>query len=113
MSAAFELIETVVSYGWEQVEYGSGGDQTRLSLSARLHGPARGTVHRSPDYHHYLRLDGWELTGPPELPEIWAHRVRHALAQLRLRMAGQPHISPNAAADQQLTDETTGAPAWG
>jgi hypothetical protein len=41
-------------------------------------------------------VDGWELTGPPDLPEMWVHRARHALAQLRLRLAGQPHTSPEA-----------------
>lgn len=94
-SAAFELTQTTVSYDWEQVEYGPDGDQIRLSLSARLDGPVRGTIQRSPAVHYRLTVEEWELTGPPDLPELWAHRVRHALAQLRLRLTGQPHTSPD------------------
>lgn len=96
MSATFKLIETSVRYGWEQFEYGTDGDRASLRLSARLDGPVRGTVHRPRAFHHRLGVAGWELTGPPELPETWAQRARHALAQLRLRVAGQPHTSPEA-----------------
>ena len=95
MSAAFELTQTVVYYGWEQDEDELGGNQPRLSLSARLHGPVRGTVQRSSGLRHHLTMDGWELTGPPDLPARWVHRARHALTQLRLRLAGQPHTSPD------------------
>lgn len=96
MSAAFDSMETAVSYGWEQLEYGTDGEQARLSLSARMHGSVRGTLHRPTVFHHTLEVDGWELTGPPELPPGCARRARHALTQLRLRMAGHPHTSPDA-----------------
>lgn len=100
MSVTFERTETVTHHDWEQVEDGQGGERTRLSLRAsiggRLGSAVRGTVDRPSAFHHRLGIEGWELTGPQELPGAWADRARLALAQLRLRVAGEPHAAPDA-----------------
>jgi hypothetical protein len=90
-----ELIDTVVRHGGEQVGLVPGADSTRLSLSATPPAAVRGTVHRPGAFHHRLVLEGWELTGPEELPGAWVHQARHALAQLRLRVGGQAHRMPS------------------
>lgn len=92
--ATFELTETAIRHGGEQGGYGPGVGSTQLSLSAGLSGAVRGTVHRPAVFHHRLVLDGWNLTGPEQLPEVWAHQARQALAQLHLRMDGQAHTTP-------------------
>ena len=96
MDTAFELTETVIHHDWEQVEHGPGGETTRLSLSATLDGAIRGTVHRPTAFPDRLSVNNWQLTGPAELDAVWVHRTRRALAQLRLRVAGQPHTTPDA-----------------
>jgi hypothetical protein len=99
MCAMFELTETVTRHDWEQVDDGPDGDGTRLTLSAslgnRMGDSVRGTVERPMGFHHRLRIEDWELTGPQELPDAWADRARLALAQLRLRLAGEPHALPS------------------
>jgi hypothetical protein len=98
MSAMFELTEKVTRHEWSQVDDGPDGDGTRLTLTAslgsRLGDSVRGTVERAMDFHHRLQIEHWELTGPQELPGAWADRARQALAQLRLRAAGEPHAIP-------------------
>lgn len=103
----FELTETVTRHDWEQVEDGPGGDGTRLSLSAstggRRGGIVRGTLARPGAVHVRLGIEDWELTGPSELPGSWADRARLALAQLRLRVAGAPHATPDAGGRWDVT----------
>jgi hypothetical protein len=98
MCAMFELTETVTRHDWEQVDDGPDGDGTRLTLSAslgsRLGDTVRGAVQRPMAFHHRLQIEDWELTGPQDLPGAWADRTRLALAQLRLRRAGEAHATP-------------------
>jgi hypothetical protein len=94
--ASFELTTTGVHYDWEHYEHTPCGDITVLSLSARPDGRVRGTVRQTGGLHHSLRIDDWELVGPPELGPAWSVTSRRALAQLRLRVAGRPHLSPDA-----------------
>jgi hypothetical protein len=97
MGTAFELTETVIHHDWEQLEHGPGGATTRLSLSATLDGTVRGAVHRPAAFPDRLSVHDWQLTGPAELEAVWVQRARRALAQLRLRVAGRPHATPDAA----------------
>lgn len=94
-SPSFELTTAGVQYHWEHHEHTPGGNITVLSLSARPDGRVRGTVRHTGGVQHSLRIDDWELVGPPELGAAWAVTSRRALTQLRLRVAGKPHLSPD------------------
>jgi hypothetical protein len=99
----FDLVAQVVRHGWDQEELEADGDYTRLAVSVAPNGSVRGTVQRAAVFHHPLEMDGWELTGPPQLPAAWAAAARRALAQLRLRVAGQEHTAPDATGRWNVT----------
>lgn len=107
MGTTLEHTETVTRHDWSQTDDGVEGDGTRLSLSAsrgsRLGGTVRGTVERPAAFRHRLEIRDWELTGPQELPEAWADRVRTALSQLHLRVEGKPHAAPTPGGQWDVT----------
>lgn len=114
MGVAFVQTQEVIHHTWTQVEHVPGRVRTSLTLSAPSMGPVRGSLHRPGDYHHHLQIDGFALTGPPELEPEWVPRVRTGLEQLRLRAADRPHSRPRPdgvwEASAQRRFDVTGGP---